>query len=185
MLAREAKRGHEDWRARGQERGSAKVQIGAKLLCKGAKVGYESIEYGVLSIGRGRASEGARGHGDMGTWAHTRGPEAQRLGGPERQLTVQRCKCGGAACKGAKVGAAGGRVGELLARWHAAKQGRRRAAEGRGTIYRALLIRRARRSHAPTLVRPAANVKQRPAKDGHPYPMPWGLLRLESDGDGL
>ena len=35
--------------------------------------------------------------------------------------------------------------------------GRRRAAEGRGTIYRALLIRRARHSHAPTMVRPAAN----------------------------
>jgi hypothetical protein len=31
---------------------SAKVQIGAPLLCKGAKVEYESIEYGVSSIGR-------------------------------------------------------------------------------------------------------------------------------------
>ena len=36
----------------------AKVQIGAELLCKGAKVAYESIEYGVLSIGRGRAQRG-------------------------------------------------------------------------------------------------------------------------------
>ncbi len=27
------------------------MQIGAELLCKGANVRYESIEYGVLSIG--------------------------------------------------------------------------------------------------------------------------------------
>ena len=33
---------------------------------------------------------------------------------------------------------------------------RRRANSGRGTIYRALLLRRARRSHAPTIGRPAA-----------------------------
>ncbi len=31
------------------------MQIGAELLCKSAKVAYASIEYGVLSIGRGRA----------------------------------------------------------------------------------------------------------------------------------
>ena len=44
--------------ARGQERGSAKVQIGAELLCKSAKVAYKSIEYGVLSMGRGTVSGG-------------------------------------------------------------------------------------------------------------------------------
>ena len=51
-------RGHEDWRARGPERDSAKVQIGAELLCKSANVRYESIEYGVLSIGGGRTQRG-------------------------------------------------------------------------------------------------------------------------------
>jgi hypothetical protein len=40
---------------------SAKVQIGAVLLCKSAKVAYESIEYGVLSIGRGTVSGGGNG----------------------------------------------------------------------------------------------------------------------------
>ena len=37
---------------------SAKVQSGAELLCKSAKVGYKSIEYGVLSIGRYNVSGG-------------------------------------------------------------------------------------------------------------------------------
>jgi hypothetical protein len=37
------------------------VQIGAVLLCKSAKVAYESIEYGVLSIGRGTVSGGGNG----------------------------------------------------------------------------------------------------------------------------
>ena len=46
-------RGHEDWRTRGPEIDRAKMQIGAELLCKSAKVGYKSIEYGVLSMGRG------------------------------------------------------------------------------------------------------------------------------------
>ena len=41
------------------------MQIGAALLCKGAKVAYESIEYGGLSIGdgedtRARGPEGRR-----------------------------------------------------------------------------------------------------------------------------
>ncbi len=57
---------------------------------------------------------------------------------------------------------------------------RRRANHGRGTIHRALLMRRARRSHAPTLGRPAAAVtyvvtRSRPypsqveAMSSHPY----------------
>ena len=65
---------------------------------------------------------------------------------------VQRCNCGGAACKSAKVDTVEYRVLSMEYR------GRRRAAEGRGTIHRALLMRRARRSHAPTWVRPAANL---------------------------
>ena len=40
------------------KKGSAKVQIGAVLLCKSAKVVHESIEYGVSSIGRGTISGG-------------------------------------------------------------------------------------------------------------------------------
>ena len=67
---------------------------------------------------------------------------------------------------------------------------RRRADEGRGTIYRALLIRRARQSHAPTLVRPAAKrcnnavTRSRPYNDTadasptRPYP-----LRVEAVGN--
>ena len=41
---------------------SANVQIGAVLLCKGAKVEYESIEYGVSSIGRGKETGDGHGH---------------------------------------------------------------------------------------------------------------------------
>ena len=51
----------------GQERQRcrAKVQIGAELLCKGERGG----------AARGHVGKVTRGHG-----AHTRGPEAQRLG---------------------------------------------------------------------------------------------------------
>jgi hypothetical protein len=56
---------------------------------------------------------------------------------------------------------------------------RRRANDGRGTIHRALPLRRARRSHAPTLGRPAAALRHRvglailgrprPSRDARPY----------------
>ena len=68
-MAQSAKRGHVGmvtWghgvyvntRVGERQRYRAKVQIGAELLCKSAKVAYESIEYGVSSIGRGRAQRG-------------------------------------------------------------------------------------------------------------------------------
>ena len=53
---------------------------------------------------KGERGEAARGQAGKLTWgqgANTRGSEAQRLGGPGRE--VQMCKCGFAACKGAKV----------------------------------------------------------------------------------
>jgi hypothetical protein len=73
-----------------------------------------------------------------------------------RRSRVQKCK---GEIRGRGWGRDRGRKTFQVAggslRWRVA--GRRRAAGGRGTIYRALLMRRARRSHAPTLVRPAAN----------------------------
>ena len=66
-------------RSGGSGEDSAKVQIGAGLLCKGAKV-----EASVSGGGwRPRVAGGGREIGQ----------------------TVQRCNCGGAACKGAKVSA--------------------------------------------------------------------------------
>jgi len=91
--------------------------------------------------------------------------------------------------------------GELLARWQAAKQRKRAQKEtgiseqagvwgmrpsvsglfclrGRGAIYRALLFRRARRSHAPTLGSPCGELvwvgptilgRQRSSRDARPY----------------
>ena len=64
--------------------GSAKVQIGAELLCKGAKVKSE------IGLGPG-----------LGLGLEIR--VARRLRGTD--IEAQRCKCCFAAYKGAKVGA--------------------------------------------------------------------------------
>ena len=69
----------------GRRRHRAKVQSGAELLCKSAKVSSHGMR------------EGARGQVDMGTWG--------------KHEAVQRCKCGGAACKSAKVDSHGMREG--------------------------------------------------------------------------
>ena len=55
------------------------MQIGAVLLCKSAKVRYESIEYGVLSIGRGIVS-GGRGQPQVAGGGRGRGATVSRPG---------------------------------------------------------------------------------------------------------
>ena len=49
--------------------------------------------------------------------------------------------------------------------------GRRRAAEGRGVASPRPPTEECTMNRAPTLVRPAANERRRPAKDGKPYQM--------------